>query len=44
MNRIPTQRSVLRKIGGALWAELESNVWLPAAIAGVLLIIVNFPN
>lgn len=37
-------RRTIRRAGASLWQACEDHVWLPLAIAILLLMIVNFPT
>lgn len=44
MIRIPTRsRNPIRRAGARLWQALDDHQWLPLAIVGVLLVIINSP-
>lgn len=36
--------SKIKTVGAATWQLFEDIVWLPYAVAGILLMIVNFPS
>jgi len=44
VNRIPTERSLLRKLGAAVWETLEDNIWLLPVLVGIGVLIANFPK